>query len=182
MKRQYPRKCLECKVKFTPNKPNQVVCSPYCSIKYAKTKAEKDKKKVRSEMKEKLKSKSEHLNELQKVFNKYIRLRDADKPCISCGTTAPVKYDAGHFFSVGAYPNLRFNEDNVHKQCSNYCNKNMHGNYHAYRFWLIERIGLERLDELDRLKNIPLKLSIEETKELKQKYSQLIKKLSSSGQ
>ena len=57
--------------------------------------------------------------ELQVVFNSYIRLRDEGLPCISCGGFS--KLQAGHYFSVGSYNGLRFNEDNVHGECAR-CN------------------------------------------------------------
>jgi hypothetical protein len=137
----------------------------------------KENKKKKAETKEKLKTKSQHLKELQVIFNKYIRLRDADEPCISCRTKANVKYDAGHYIAVSESPALRFNEDNVHKQCSNYCNVNKSGNYHAYRFWLLEKIGVERVEALESSRHIPLKLSIDEINELKQVYRAKIKSI-----
>ena len=44
-------------------------------------------------------------------FHKYIRRRDQDKPCISCGKYTLLQ--AGHFYSAGGNPVVRFNEDNV---------------------------------------------------------------------
>lgn len=58
---------------------------------------------------------------LQKVFNEYIRLRDKDKPCISCGNYFDTK-DAGHFYATSGYSGLRFDEDNVHGECAR-CNR-----------------------------------------------------------
>jgi len=97
------------------------------------------------------------------------------EPCISCRTKANVKYDAGHYISVSESPALRFNEDNVHKQCSNYCNKNKHSNFHAYRFHLIDKIGIEKVEALESSRHIPIHLSIPEIEELKRLYKQKIK-------
>ena len=114
-----PKKCKICSNTFTPQRPIQGTCSIECAIKHArKLEAKKTDKKVK-EMKKRLLTHKDHLKTLQVVFNAYIRERDSNEPCISCGTTKPVKYDAGHYYSVGAYPNVRFDEDNVHKQCSN---------------------------------------------------------------
>lgn len=159
------KSCKMCKAKFTPSQPLQMVCGHRCALDYSRGKMKATKKKEIKEAKEKLKTKSEYLKDLQMVFNKFIRLRDKDLPCISCGTTANIKYDAGHYIAVSESPALRFNENNVHKQCSNYCNKNKHGNYHAYRFWLIEKIGIEEVEVLESSRHIPLKLSIEDIKE-----------------
>lgn len=153
-----------------------MVCSPQCAIAYSKTIKKKLWKKEKFERKEKIKTKSDHLAELQAIFNEFIRLRDRNEPCISCGTTKPdIKYDAGHFHSVKAYPSVRVYEDNVHKQCSNYCNVHLSGNSIKYRENLIIRIGQERFDELERVKNIPLNLTIDDIKKLKQHYRQKVK-------
>jgi len=122
-------------------------------------------------------TKSDYLKEVQEVFNKFIRLRDKGRGCISCGTIKNVKYDAGHFYSVGAYPNLRFNEDNCHKQCSNNCNVKLSANIHEYRPRLIAKIGQQRFDELERQKGIKKHYSIPELIELKEHYKQKIKSI-----
>ena len=56
------------------------------------------------ERKEKLKSRSDWLKDLQRVFNEFIRLRDADLPCISCGRYHQGQWHAGHYRSVGGLP------------------------------------------------------------------------------
>lgn len=79
-------------------------------------------------------------------FNKYIRLRDQDKGCVSCDSYS--FSDAGHFYSAGHYPPLRYNENNVHGQCKQ-CNYFLHGNLDEYRKRIPERIydsGLAKLD------------------------------------
>lgn len=147
-----------------------------CLAAKAREKVKKDKKKKDKEAKEKLKTHSEWLQDLQKVFNKFIRIRDIDKPCISCGSRLIGKYDAGHYFSVGAYPNLRFNEDNVHGQCV-HCNQHKHGNINEYSLSLPLRIGIERFENLLAEREKPLKLSIEEIKEKIKYYKRKIKEL-----
>ena len=78
-------------------------------------------------------------------FNKFIRLRDQNKGCVSCG--ANVQH-AGHFYSGGHYSALRFLEPNVHGQCLR-CNNFLHGNLNEYRRNITSRIGVEGLDKLD---------------------------------
>jgi hypothetical protein len=175
------KKCKVCGYSFEPRQPLQMVCGVICGIQYSRESKKKSiAKKLaenKKEMREKLKTKSDHLRELQTIFNRFIRLRDKDQPCISCGTQKDVKYDAGHYVSVGSSPALRFNEDNVHKQCSNYCNKNQHGNIIAYRFHLMDRIGIERVEKLESSRSIPKQYSITEIEELKAVYKLLIKAL-----
>lgn len=78
-------------------------------------------------------------------FNKFIRERDKDKGCISCGGRVE---DACHYYSAGHYSYLRFNEDNVHGGCT-HCNKFLHGNLIEYRKGLVKKIGEERIKKLD---------------------------------
>jgi len=180
-------KCKECGAYYIKKQSTQQVCSMKCAIAYSKRKAEeKRKKQEKSERleasrrmrdrKEKLKSRSDWLKDLQRVFNEFIRLRDVDLPCISCGRYHNGQYHAGHYRSVGACPELRFNEDNVHKQCSA-CNSHLSGNILEYRLGLIEKIGLERVEFLERKDHPPLKLSVEEIKELIKVYRAKVREL-----
>lgn len=79
------------------------------------------------------------------VFNRWIRERDKGQPCISCGRYTTLQ--AGHFFSAGHYPGLRFDPDNVHGQCLR-CNKYLSANLIEYQRNLLTRIGEERLARL----------------------------------
>lgn len=91
-----------------------------------------------------------------RYFSKFIRHRDAPNGvgrCISSGINLRVpssNSQAGHFYSAGRYPQLRFNEDNVHLQCKsdNYFNG---GNLLEYRKNLINKIGLARVEALDMI-------------------------------
>ncbi len=172
----YQRKCLVCKDKFTPQNNTQIVCNPACAVEYMKKQNAKNWKQEKKVIKEKLMTKSDYLNIAQKVFNTYIRLRDKGKPCISCGQIDRGKRDAGHFFSVGAYPNLRFNENNVHAQCV-HCNRDKHGNVKEYDLRLQKILSKEDYQNLLKQRHEPLKLSIDEVKELIAIYKQKIKEL-----
>lgn len=81
----------------------------------------------------------------QDVFNRYIRERDKDKGCISCGGSVT---EAGHYFSAGHYSALRFNELNVNGQDTR-CNCFLHGNLIAYRQGLVRRYGAEKVEMLE---------------------------------
>lgn len=170
------KKCKECKEYFQPTRPLQMVCSTKCAYSYQKKLKEKKWRKEKARRKKELMTHSEWLKIAQMTFNKYIRERDKEEKCISCPSKLSGKYDAGHFFSVGSYPNLRFNENNTHGQCVA-CNQHKHGNINEYRIRLPERIGKEAFVELERKRNEPLKLSIPEIKELISNYKQKIKQL-----
>lgn len=99
----------------------------------------KTKTKTRSETLPKLLAKA------QIAFNKWIRERDKDKSCISCG--GPVQ-QAGHYYSQGHHSALRFNEINTAGQCIR-CNCYLHGNLIHYREGIVKRWGQDKLDLLD---------------------------------
>ena len=94
----------------------------------------------------KKKSVPELIKIAQNWCNKYIRLRDKEKGCVSCNSST--FSDAGHLYSAGHYPSLRFNEDNIHGQCAR-CNRNLHGNLNEYRKSVVIRIGTNDLNWLD---------------------------------
>ena len=73
----------------------------------------------------------------QVSFNRFIRLRDADKGCISCGREVQ---QAGHYLSVGHHGHLRFSEFNCAGQCIR-CNNFLHGNLINYRHGLVKKYG-----------------------------------------
>lgn len=175
------RTCKNCGKKFEPqyNKVQQV-CSFECSIELAKNKIKekqsKDWKKEKAKRKEALKTNADYVRELQKIFNTYIRERDKNKPCISCNKPLNTKFDAGHYYSTGSYPELRFHEDNVHGQCV-HCNQHKRGNLLEYGLNLPKRIGLNKVLELRKLANVPRKYTVEELKGLKVFYKLKIKNL-----
>jgi hypothetical protein len=143
-----------------------------CKVKWGLAKVEKQKAKDRARLarekregRERLKTLADHLNDAQRECNRFIRLRDAGKPCISCGNTNPVKYDAGHYKTVGSRRELRFHPFNIHRQCSNHCNKNLSGNVGEYRKGLIAKIGLDNVEWLDNHHDY-YQFTVEDAKEI----------------
>ncbi len=176
MKKPKPKKCRNCKEFFDPYKSTAIACSLGCAIELTNKANAKKWRKEKAERKEKLKTNQDHVRELQVVFNKWIRLRDKDKGCISCGKPLAGKFDAGHFYSTGSYPELRFHLMNVHGQCV-YCNQHKRGNIHEYRKGLISRRGEAVIKALDKLKGTPRKYTTIELIEMKKLYKELIKQL-----
>ena len=170
----YSRKCKICGIKYLPHNAGQVVCTYKCAIEYGKKAVVKEKKAKVKEVKEKIKSKSDYLRELQTLFNKFIRLRDKDKPCISCGREIKGVRHASHYLSVGGHPSVRFNEDNVWVSCYK-CNVWLSGNQLEYRKRLIEQIGIERVELVESFANKPRHYSISEIQELKDVYKKKIR-------
>ena len=121
--------------------------------------------------KDKIKSKTEWLNEAQTAFNAYVRERDRlmGLGCISCGVTKPdIQYHAGHYRTRKAAPQLRFDEDNVHRQCAT-CNNHLSGNLIKYRMVLQFRIGDKDLERIEN-DNSQARFTIEDAKRIKADY------------
>jgi predicted RNase H-like nuclease (RuvC/YqgF family) len=162
--------CKICKLDFTIIKFAQIVCSPKCAIQLAKNKQkEKEQKEWKAEkaiLKDKLKTLSDYSKELQKEVNTIVRLIDKDTQCISTLKPLNNKFDAGHFYSVGSNPSLRFHLDNIHAQ-SVYANQYLSGDQMNYLNGLSDVYGIDYKDYVISLKSIykVLKLSIDEMKE-----------------
>ncbi|RKS59525.1 MULTISPECIES: recombination protein NinG [Photorhabdus] len=165
MKKPARRKCKICCEWFMPKYQNIWWCNPEHGAELAIRKRNRDKEKAEralkkkqqqelTEKKDKLKARrlavkplSYFRNQAQQAFNAFIRERDKDLPCISCGRFHKGQYQAGHYRTTKAHPELRFDEDNCHKQCSA-CNNYLSGNIINYKPKLIEKIGQERFDAL----------------------------------
>lgn len=103
------------------------------------------------------------------AFNAYIRERDAHLPCVSCGCWHAAEWHAGHYMSVGARSELRFDEANVHRQCAN-CNTTRAGHHRAYRATLMHRIGATEVERLEGLTS-PRKWTEGELREITHAYT-----------
>lgn len=171
------KKCKSCGKLFTQFNSLAVVCSIDCAIHYAKDNKvqERTRRTLYKIAKEKIKKRSEYLSDAQKAFNAFIRERDKNEPCISCGRHHQGQYHAGHYRSVGSCPELRFCELNVHKQCSA-CNNHKSGNIVEYRINLVKKIGVEKVEWLEGYHE-PKKYTIEQIKEIRAKYQLKLKEL-----
>ena len=170
-----PKKCKSCGEEYQPFNSLQKACSPPCALDLVKQDKDKKFRKQTKEMKERIKSRSDWLKDVQTVFNQFIRLRDAKEPCISCQRHHEGQYHAGHYRSVGSAPELRFYEDNNHKQCAP-CNNHLSGNLIPYRVNLIKKIGTDKVEAIEGY-NEDKKYTISELKELKRLYKQKVKDL-----
>lgn len=177
-----PKKCKSCGQMFTPFSSLSKVCSMACSLDYVGTeKQKKEQKEARKQKKDFLDNdKSFQRAKAQKNFNEFIRLRDEKLPCISCNRSPDWsgQWHAGHYKTVGARPDLRFNEDNCHKQCS-ICNNHLSGNLAEYFHNLESKIGHDRLSALNvELK--PKKYTAQDYKEIAEHYKAKVKLLTKS--
>lgn len=187
------RRCKICREWFIPKQSFQNWCSPEHGFELSEQRRNKDKEKALAklkkenqkkerEAKDKLKARklavkplSYFTKQAQTAFNAFIRERDKDKPCISCGRFHEGQYHAGHYRTTGANPELRFDEDNCHKQCAP-CNNHLSGNIENYTPRLIEKIGQERFDRLMGLHELP-KWKREDYERIRDHYRAKLKEL-----
>lgn len=168
-------KCKVCGSEYQKFSTTQQACSPPCALELVRARKGREFDRETKRLKEKIKSRSDWLKEAQAVFNKYVRIRDENEPCISCGRHHTGQYHAGHFLSVGSSPELRFHPFNNNKQCSP-CNNHLSGNIVRYRPNLISKIGLVAVEWLEGPHEAQ-HLTIDDIKEIKAYYKEQIKLL-----
>jgi hypothetical protein len=178
-----PKRCRVCRREFVPARALQACCSGSCAITYARLGGEKRQSVAmkrcaaaqKREDRDRLRTRRYWAKLAQEAFNAWIRERDKDRPCISCGRKSNAKQNAGHYRSVGAAPQLRFNEDNCHKQCE-HCNSYKSGNVSEYRPRLLERIGLSRVESLES-NNAVRRFDVDELKAILATYRVKLREL-----
>ena len=185
------RKCRVCRESFQPKRCLQQACSYECEVKLAelaaaKSKAKREKdcrvaemasRKIFRMAKDKHKTITEHAADTQKPVNAYIRYRDKDKGCISCGKPLRGTFHAGHYKPVGKGLNwfIRFHHDNIFGQCIQ-CNNYKSGNQAEMRKGVLARIGQERLDWIEG-PHPDAKFTVEQLKQIASEHKQLLKEL-----
>lgn len=169
-------KCKNCKQPFTKTQQLQVACSYSCAIELAKPIAkkviERKERENKAKLKESLKTYTQKVNQVKQIFQSWIRKRDENLPCISCGATYSNPFwDGGHYKKAELYRGVIFNENNCAKQCRK-CNFYQDGNEANYREELVKRIGLDSVLELELLaqKTKKYKYSDEELGQIKSRY------------
>ena len=135
--------------------------------------------------------------DLDKVFSRYIRLRDCSRhfdsntywvgTCITCSKTGNVAYidefgklrftkgwDAGHYVGRGHYI-TRYDELNVNLQCAMRCNRMKSGELDKYKIALDKKYGDGTAESLEALKSKTKKFKAWELIEMIEDYSFQIK-------
>jgi len=180
-----PKKCPICSTEYLPWSSTQKVCSDWqCGLAFSRQQeGEKQARKIRKQEKlqriEWNKRKADlkplkHWEDLtQRVVNDFIRLRDKHLPCISCGTWETVQWEAGHYRSRKAASQIRYNEDNIHKQCHR-CNVELSANQQQYRIFLMAKIGAQRVEAIEN-NNTPHRYTREELCAIRAHYRALLR-------
>lgn len=175
--------CRYCHEEYTPVRAIQPTCLSFeCQLAHAqkiaeqaKANREKAQKAAVKITREKLKTLSDWRREAQTAVNAYVRARDADKPCISCGRHHQGQWHAGHLLSRGAHPELALDPRNIHKQCQP-CNTHLSGNQINYRKGLIERYGIELVEWLEG-PHEPKKYTIEDLRAIRDEYRRKVREI-----
>ena len=177
-----PKKCRHCREQFIPSKPLQVACSIPCALSLTRAKQERERKALaameRKQLraaKQRLKSRADYMREAQAAFNAWVRERDRDQPCISCGRFHQGQWHAGHYRTVGGNPELRFHPLNCHRQCAP-CNNHKSGDIVNYRINLVEKIGAGRVAWLEG-PHEPRRYTIDELKAITAEYRAKLREL-----
>ena len=175
-----PKHCRVCKAEFQPFNSLHKACSPKCALELAVSAREKKERKEWREAKVKLKSRSDWLRESQAVCNKFIRLRDQGKPCISCDKPDDGSHQrhASHYRPTGNCSPLRFHEMNIHASCMQ-CNSHKSGNLIPYRGALVSLYGAELVEWMEG-QNQPFTWEIDDIKAVKEYYRLKIQALSTT--
>lgn len=123
---------------------------------------------MKKKKKKKLKSLKTLKSKAWKLFSEWVRCRDVDKnnlglgftQCVTCLTAKPWKQmQAGHFIPKSHGLVYFFHEKNVHPQCE-YCNIWDKENAKIkYTQWMMKKYGPGIIDELQQLKQTPVKYS-----------------------
>lgn len=119
--------------------------------------------------------KSYWIKQAQQAVNAFVRARDSNLPCVSCGTYSAAQWDAGHYRTTAAAPQFRFDPRQIQKQCS-VCNQHKSGNIVPYRVELIKRIGIETVEVIEN-NHERRSYSIEELKGIRDYYRLELKRI-----
>lgn len=151
------------------------VCTLECALKLVRLRQQRDQDRAFRVERVRLKTRQQWLYEAQNAANQYIKERDREDACISCGRYHDGQWHCGHYRTTKACPELRFDEDNMHKQCQP-CNTHLSGNLVEYRLRLLQKIGPDRLARLEGF-HPPRKYTIEELQGIKKEYQQKLREL-----
>lgn len=172
------KKCKVCPTKFEQHNSLQQVCSVKCAIvltnRQKSSKAKQQRKAYRLK-REALRPRSWYVKRMIQAFNVFIRTRDKNKPCISCGRQHIGVYHSGHYLTTKARPWLAVHPANASKQCYA-CNVPLSGNISEYRPMLIKKVGISMVEYLENCHSSYI-LTVEDMVEITAHYRNELKLL-----
>lgn len=115
----------------------------------------------------------------KEACHEYIRLRDKGKPCVCCGEPLGDDFHAGHWLESGNNPQLRYDENNIHGQRS-YCNTYKGGDSGWYKENLIERIGIDSVNDLISKRGGTVKRTADDYRKIEKHFKDKILELNNN--
>ena len=160
LRTKLPNRCKHCKVRMPADKARHVLhddcIDPWLAVQKIKEQKIKAKEKAQDKREtkvklDKLKRPSQHETECREIVQKIARIRDRADGCISCHMPADYSgaWHGSHFRPAGNNAAVQFHLWNIHKSCAQ-CNLFKGGNLSAYRPRLVEKIGADRVEWLER--------------------------------
>lgn len=207
------RKCKHCKeVELRPaSKCHDILekkgyCSAECLVEHEREKRRKAAERKIKQQAKKDRAAVKELNrkdlrwqhkQTQPIFNRmrvlqeldWFKSRGLEPVCISCGKPN-MDWCCGHLKTVGAQPNLRYDENNTFLQCNRYCNMGKSGNIEGdkntrgYKRGLVERFGTDegqRIIDYCETHTEAHKWTCDELEEMRAKFSKAIKALKAAA-
>lgn len=186
-------RCKNCKDYFLTESmlvsPSGKFHSEDCRVSWALANLEKGRKKIQQKEKkdDALRKKVFYASDLKTRkaaailhCHNYIRERDKNKGCITCGSSLiNVKFDAGHFMkSTHSY--TKFMEKNIHGQCV-HCNQHNGGEELKYYQSMVLKYGELTTKALMRVRHRKVKRSPDDYKEIEIFYKIKLKRIINSG-
>ena len=183
------RRCSNCRKKVATEDALMSHLKAFCTFECLKEYTSKNRDKLQKTVikekrqsdkktKEKLKTRGQWMKEAQSAFNAYVRWRDRDYGCISCGRHVDDNgpggnWDCGHYRSVGSAAHLRFHLWNAHKQCVK-CNRYLSGNVADYRVGLIWKLGHTKVEYIEK-QNASKNYTVEDLKRIKRIFTKKLR-------
>ena len=127
----------------------------------------------------KTKTKQYYKNIFDRIFSKYIRLRDSDQywiiTCPLCWQKVPIKRAQNMHFVHRNITKYRFDENNCFAGCYR-CNVTLHGNYAVYTLFMINKFWKEFVEKILNDKSL-FEVWIDRYQEKIEEYKHKIKEL-----
>ena len=179
------RRCRNCKKYSLATEGKLINGGFYCDVNCASEYGFKNRDKG-AKIKHRERKKDLRINDIKirktaakKACHDYIRERDKNKPCICCGEPLGDNFHAGHWLESGNNPQIRYDENNIHGQRI-YCNTYKGGDSGNYKERLIEKIGLEAVNELLSKKGGAMKRTAQDYLDIERYYKEKLSEIKSA--
>lgn len=131
----------------------QNVCGLQCALERSRAKGLESRKRegqrLQRSRKEAAKTITDYHKTAQQQYNRWVKYRDWEKPCISCGQPHDIgARHCSHYRSRAAASSLRYHWANTNMSCAQ-CNSYKSGNVVPYRVSLVRKYGEDIVQRLE---------------------------------